>query len=45
MDWDMKEIVMVSQIGPESALLVVDMQYDFLPGGALAVKNANEEIR
>jgi nicotinamidase/pyrazinamidase len=44
MDWDMKEIVMVSQIGPESALLVVDMQYDFLPGGALAVKNANEII-
>lgn len=27
---------------PKDALLVVDMQYDFLPGGALAVRDADQ---
>lgn len=32
------------QIFPHSALLVVDMQYDFLPGGALPVTGGDEII-
>ena len=28
--------------GPTDALIVVDMQYDFLPGGALAVQGGDE---
>ncbi|MEX2758292.1 MAG: nicotinamidase, partial [Candidatus Sigynarchaeota archaeon] len=36
---------MASFIVPErSALLVIDMQYDFMPGGALAVAGGDEII-
>ena len=31
-------------LGPEDALLVIDMQYDFLPGGSLGVPEGHEVI-
>jgi nicotinamidase/pyrazinamidase len=31
-------------LGPEDALLVIDMQYDFLPGGSLGVPDGHEVI-
>jgi nicotinamidase/pyrazinamidase len=30
--------------GPDSVLLVIDMQYDFMPGGALAVPTGDELV-
>ena len=32
------------RLGPEDALVVVDIQYDFLPGGSLAVAGGDEII-
>ncbi|QHI95758.1 isochorismatase family protein [Aristophania vespae] len=32
----------ISHIGCDDALLIIDLQNDFLPGGALAVKNGHE---
>lgn len=36
--------LILNQIEADSALLVVDMQYDFLPGGALPVQKGDEII-
>ena len=35
---------MTIEISPEDVLLVVDMQYDFLPGGSLAVGGGDEIV-
>jgi nicotinamidase/pyrazinamidase len=35
---------MAIEISPTDALIVVDIQYDFCPGGALPVKNGDEVI-
>lgn len=35
---------MINIVNDQSALLIVDMQYDFLPGGALAVEKGDEII-
>jgi len=35
---------MTLTIGPEDVLVVVDVQYDFLPGGNLAVANGDEVV-
>ena len=33
---------MTTEIQPTDVLVVVDVQYDFLPGGALAVKDGDQ---
>lgn len=35
---------MMLEIGPEDVLVAVDMQYDFLPGGSLAVAGGDEIV-
>lgn len=35
---------MIARPGPDDVLVVVDMQYDFLPGGSLAVAGGDEII-
>lgn len=37
-------IMSAIHLGPEDALLVIDMQYDFLPGGSLGVPDGHEVI-
>jgi nicotinamidase-related amidase len=37
-------VAMSTPMNPKKALILVDVQYDFLPGGSLAIANSNEIV-